>query len=754
MAIGHSYYRYDALGKVTGATPYPGDLTAENLLHAKVLFSNRPHARMLAINLKAAKAVPGVVGIFTAEDVPLNERFLDIRDHPVLVGLGSNIPYSDISRWEGDQVAIVVAESEEAAAEARDLIYIEWEDLPLIVDMDSAMKDEYLLHPSYGSNILQHSKIRKGDMAAGWAAADVIIEGSYDVPSQEHAYLQPEAALSYVDEEGRITVQVGGQWLHEDQLQVAHALGLPVEKVRIIYPAIGGAFGGREYVTLQIVMGLATWRLSEKGEMRPIRAIWTREESIIGHTKRHQASIKTRWGATKEGKLTAVSAQVKVDAGGYNSSASTSVANCLHMSLAGPYQIPNAHLDTYTVYTNNVPGGAFRGFGVPQAAFVAENQINKLAAALGIDPVEIRLKNALHDGSEFITQTVMPKGVSLPEVIEKCAAEADWHNRMHNTSSKEAQIGRLSFKSMHSLPSHLSAIRRGCGLACGFKNIAFSFGFPERCEATIELDGGAEIERAVLYHAGADIGQGAHTIFKQMVAEAVGISIERVELIASDTATSGDSGATAASRLTWMAGNAIQGAAEKAKEAWNNEDRPAIGHFRYVPPKTQSLHPETGVGFPAMTYGYVAEYVEIAIDIETGLINVERVVCANDVGKAINPNLIEGQIEGAVVQAYGYTVTENLQMKNGHILNPRLSTYLIPGIWDIPEQVESVIMEIPDPLGPWGARGMAEMPFIPLAPAITAALYDATGVWFDEIPLTPSRVVAKLREHGIGSEQL
>ena len=752
MAIGHSYYRIDALGKVTGATPYPGDLTPEKLLYAKVLFSNRPHARMVAMDLKAAKAVSGVVGIFTAQDVPVNERRLAVRDQPVLVGLGNQMPYSDVSRWEGDQVAIIVAESEEGAAEARDLIRIEWEDLPLVPDVDSAIKDECLLHPSHGSNILQHSKIRKGDMAAGWDAADVIIEGTYQVPYQEHAYLQPEAALSYVDKEGRITVQVAGQWTHKDQLQVAHALGLPLDKVRIIYPAIGGAFGGREDATLQIVMALATWRLSERGEMRPIRAIWTREESIIGHPKRHRVSIKTRWGATKEGRLTAVFAEAKIDAGAYNCSSSTGVASCLHISLAGPYQIPNAHLDTYAVYTNNVPGSAFRGFGIPQAAFVAENQMNKLAVALGIDPVEIRLKNVLRDGSEFITQTIIPKGVSLPEVIEKCAAEAGWHNRLHNPSSNQhVPGGKRLFKSMHSLPPHPSAIRRGCGLACGFKNIAFSFGFPERCEATIELHGGAEIERVVLYHAGADLGQGAHTAFKQMVAQAIGVSVKQVELMVSDTANSGDSGASAASRLTWMAGNAIQGAAQKAKEAWRNEDRPAIGHFRYVPPPTESLHAETGVGFPAMTYGYVAEYVEIAVDIETGHINLERVLCANDVGKAINPNLIEGQIEGAVVQAVGYAVTENLQVKNGHILNPRFSTYLIPGIRDIPQQVESLIMEIPDPLGPWGVRGMAEMPFIPLSPAMTAALYDATGVWFDEIPLTPSRVVAKLREHGIGA---
>ena len=253
MAIGRSYYRIDAPGKVTGATLYPGDLTRENLLHGKVLFSHRPHARMVAMDLSAAEAVPGVVAIFTAKDVPLNEYGLIIRDQPVFVGLGNDMPHSDVSRWEGDQVAIIVAESEEAAAEARDLIRIEWEDLPIVTDVMTAMKDEYLLHPKHGSNLLEHDKIRKGDMTAGWAAADVIIEGTYEVPYQEHAYLQPEAALSYVDEKGRVTVEIAGQWAHGDQQEVARALGLSTDQVRIIYPAIGGAFGGREDMSLQIV---------------------------------------------------------------------------------------------------------------------------------------------------------------------------------------------------------------------------------------------------------------------------------------------------------------------------------------------------------------------------------------------------------------------------------------------------------------------------------------------------------------------
>lgn len=738
MAINQSIHRVDAPGKVTGQTLFPGDITPERLLHGKVLFSGRPHARMLAIDLSTAEAVPGVVAILTAKDVPVNEYGLNIPDQPVLVGLGSDKPYSDISLWEGDQVAFVVAESERAAAEAARRIKIEWQELPVVGDVFEAFRDETILHQEKGTNILQHYKIRKGDMAAGWEAADVVVEGEYVLPYQEHAYLQPEAGLGFIDEDGRITVVVAGQWTHEDQAQIAHALSLPLERVRVVYPAIGGAFGGREDMSIQIVLGLAAMRLQEMGIDRPVRVIWSREESIIGHHKRHRAVIKTRWGATREGKITAVEAEAIMDAGAY-AYTSTKVLGNLQLMVAGPYEVPHAHIDSYAVYTSNVPGGAFRGFGGPQGAFAAEGQMNRLAEALGIDPVELRLRNVLREGSLLTTQAVMPPGVTITQVIEQCAAEADWFNKNGRQETANPQ-----WSSYATLPPDPAVLRRGRGFACAFKNVGFSFGFPERCEATIELRGTAEVERAILRHAGADVGQGAHTVFRQMAAEALGLPVEKVELDMSDTASSGDSGSASASRMTWMAGNAIRGAAERALQAWVDEDRPAIGHFRYAPRETQPYDPETGVCDPNITYGYVAEVVDVVVDVETGHLHLERVVCANDVGKAMNPNLVEGQIEGGVIQAFGYAVMENLQVVDGKIHNPYLSTYLIPGILDIPDRVQSVILEIPDPQGPWGARGMAEMPFMPLAPAITAALHDATGVWFDELPLTPERVLAAL----------
>ncbi len=743
--IGKSEFKSDAIGKVTGDTLYPGDITPEDFLRAKILFSGKPHARMIKIDASQAEALPGVIAVFTAKDVPVNEYGLTMFDQPVLVGLNdsgrSDVP-ADVSRWEGDQVALIVAESEEIAAQARGLIEIEWEELPVLTDVATAQRDETILHPQKGTNVYSQLKIQKGDMEQGWAAADVVIEGEYETPYQEHAFLQPEAALSYMDDAGRVTVEIAGQWTHEDQEQIAHALDLPAEQVRVIYPAIGGAFGGREDMSLQIVMALAAWRLYQRGETRPIRCIWSREESVIGHHKRHRSFVKTKWGATNAGKITAVEAEVIMDAGAYNYTSNKVLGN-FHLCVSGPYDIPNAKINSYAIHTNNVPGGAFRGFGAPQGAWVAENQMNKLAAKLAIDPVEIRLLNSLQEGSEGVFMEKMPAGVTMPQVIKECAVNAGWtpHSPILDPQPP------TPFSPFQSLPPNPNSLKRGRGFACAYKNVGFSYGFPERCEAIIELHGETEIERVVLHHAGADVGQGAHTVFRQMTAEAVGVSPDKIELILSDTADTGDSGSVSASRMTWMAGNAIIQAADKALSAWSDEDRPAVGEARFTPRPTTTLDPVTGKGDPNITMGYVAQAVEIAVDVETGHIMVERVVCANDVGKAINPNLIEGQIEGAVAQAYGYAVTENLQLEDGHILNPRLSVYLIPGILDIPDQVNSVILEYPDPQGPWGVRGMAEMPMIPLAPAIAAAVYDATGVWFDDFPMTPGRIVAALSKH-------
>jgi len=732
--FGHSVTRVDAPGKVKGETFYPGDINLPNQAYMKILFARRPHAIIHWIDTSKAEKMPGVLAVFTAKDVPVNEYGLIMNDQPVLCGPGSTKLYADRVCFIGDQVALVVAETEEIAAEALNKIVVDYEDLPVVTNpLDGMKSDATILHPDRGSNIFCHYRIRKGDVEAAFAQADVTVEEDYQTPAQEHAYLQPEAGLSYVDPEGRVTVIVAGQWTHEDQAQIAHALGMPAENIRVIYPAIGGAFGGREDMSVQIVLALAAWRMNQMGINRPVKIIWNREESIIGHHKRHPYYIHSKWGATKAGKIIAAQVELIADGGGY-ACTSTKVLGNATLLCTGPYEIPNIKVDAYAVYTNNVPTGAFRGFGGPQAAFSAESQINKLAELLEMDPVEIRMRNLLKEGSLLSVGTPLPKGVTMDLVLAKCAEKAGWQPTSNGWAYKPKPENQKT-------PPH---ILHGLGLGCGFKNVGFSFGAPEQSIATIELQGGTEIEKAILYHAGADVGQGAHTIFSQMAAEALQIPLEKIHLVVSDTLLTGDSGSASASRMTFMAGNSIKGAAEMALQKWKNEERPATATYTYRPPKTTPFDPETGKSEPNFAYGYVAEAAEVEVDTETGQVRLEKVICVDDVGHAVNQNLVEGQIEGAVVQAEGYTLLENLIEKNGQVLTPTFSTYLIPTVLDVPDEVESIILEYPDPIGPWGARGMAEMPYLPFAATVIAAVHNATGVWFNDFPLTPERVLKGL----------
>jgi CO/xanthine dehydrogenase Mo-binding subunit len=724
--IGQSIKRVDAVGKVTGEALYPGDINLDNQAYMKILFANRPHAIIQKLDTQAAEALQGVIAVFTAKDVPVNEYGLIMPDQPVLCGPGSSKIYAERVRFVGDQIAVIVAETEEIAAQARDLIEVEYEDLPVISDPLEAMKPEaILLHPERGSNTLVNYRIRKGDIEAAFKQADVIVEGEYRTPAQEHAYLQPEAGLGYIDDEGRVTVEVAGQWTHEDQEQIAHSLGLPLDKVRVIYPAIGGAFGGREDMSVQIVLALAAWRLHQRGIDRPVKIIWSREESIIGHHKRHPYIIRTRWGATREGKLLAAEVDVIADGGAYAYTSAKVLGNATLM-CTGPYEIPNVKVDSCAIYTNNIPGGAFRGFGGPQGAFAAECQMNRLAEALAMDPVEIRLRNVLREGSLLSVGTPLPAGVTIAQVVEECAREGGWVQS--GEGWKRTQEGWITWPRWSGESGE--HIRRGIGFACAYKNVGFSFGAPEHAWATVELHGGAEIERVVLHHAAAEVGQGAHTVFTQMVAEAVGVPLEKVHLIVSDTAHTDNSGSVSASRMTFMGGNSIRGACELALEKWSAEERPAIGVYKYRPPATTPFDPQTGKSEPNFAYGYVAQALALEVDMETGHVRIIDVISTDDVGHAVNPQQVQGQIEGAVVQAAGYAILENFVQQAGIVQTQHLSTYLIPTVLDVPDYVRSIILEYPDPIGPWGARGMAEMPFLPLAPAVMAAVHDATGVWF------------------------
>lgn len=731
--IGQSIKRRDTYAKVTGSANFPGDFYDPEQLVMKILFSERPHAIVKKVDVSEAENLNGVAAILTSKDVPCNEYGLMKPDQPVLCGPGSSKKYGDHARCVSDQIAVVIAETEVIAEKARALINVEYEDLPIITNIDEAIKDGAVkIHPDAGSNIYSEFQIKNGDIKSGKQLSDFIIEDIYETPVQEHAYLQPEAGYGYIDEEGRITILVAGQWAHEDREQIAHALSIAEEKIRVIYPAIGGAFGGREDMSVQIVLALAVMKLHERNINRPIRIIWSRKESIIGHHKRHPYKLKLKLGSTKDGKLTFLEADITADSGPYIYTSNKVLANATLM-IVGPYHIPNVSVESRAVYTNNLPNGAFRGFGAPQACFAIEMQLNKMAEAIGLDPVELRLRNTIKEGQLTAVKSPLPKGITIDKVIEQCAARSGWKKKdgtfklVSKTSAKQRKHKLL-----------------GIGFASGYKNVGFSYGAPESCWANVELHGKKKIEKLILRHAGAEVGQGAHSAFIQIAADAANVSLDKVELTASDTALTGDSGSASASRMTFMAGNAIIGAANKALEKWGNGERPAKSTYVYKPPKTTPFDVETGACTPNFSYGYVAETVEVEVDTETGKIKIINVVCANDVGKAINPIQVKGQIEGAVVQAAGYVLLENFIQEDGFVKTDNLATYLIPTIMDIPNKTVSLIIEEPDPIGPAGARGMGEMPFIPFAPAVLSAVHDATGVWFNSFPLTEEVVLQGL----------
>lgn len=732
--IGQSVPRVDAKAKVKGEAVFASDMVMTGQAYMKMLMANRPHAIVKRVDTSKAEALPGVLTVLTSRDVPCNEFGYYTYDQPVLCGPGEK-PYSDRIRFVGDRVAAVVAETEAIAAEARDLIEVEYEDLPVVVDVEEAIHpDAPVLHPDVGSNVFGHHKLYNGDVEAGFLLADVTVESVLNTPAQEHAYLQTESGLAYMDEEGRVAVVSTGQWGAKDRKQIAHALGLVEDQVRVIYPMTGGAFGGREDISVQIIVALAALKLNRMGNPRPVKVVWSREESILGHCKRHPFRIFTRWGATKDGKIVAAEVKMLADGGAYKFTTSIVTSNSVLNSL-GPYEIPNVKVDAYDVYTNNVPRGAFRGFGGPQGVYCAEQMVNKLAEALGMDPVELRMRNLAKEDSLQTTGAPYPPGVTIREVTQACAEGAGW-----STAPGRWTLAHPRVKVDPERPN----LRRGLGMACAHKNVGFSFGYPENCTIGIDLYGGAGIERAVIRHGASEVGMGAHTVITQMAADALSLPLEKIELVSTDTAQVKDAGSVSASRMTFFIGNAIKEGAEKALAMWANEERPVHLDYTYWPHQTTTPDPETGQCDPNVAYAYTAQAAEVVVDMETGQVKVEKIYCAIDVGKAINPQQVVGQIQGGLVQSVGYAVMENFVEREGQVLTHDLSTYLVPTVLDIPDEMNIMVLEIPDPRGPWGARGLGEVMNMCLAPAVTAAVHDATGVWFDQFPLIPEEVLNRI----------
>jgi CO/xanthine dehydrogenase Mo-binding subunit len=642
---------------------------------------------------------------------------------------------SDVVRYQGEPVAIVAAEHPELARRAARRIVVDYEILKPVTDMERALEAGDAQVHQFG-NILRHVRIVHGDPEA---TADVWVDGYYETGMQDQAPLGPEAGLAIPAEDGGIDLYVSTQWLHVDRQQIAPCLALPEEKVRVFLAGVGGAFGAREDVSMQIhacMLALYTGR--------PVKMSYGREESFYGHVHRHPSRIWMRTGATSDGKLVNARIRLLVDGGAYASSSSAVIGNASTFA-AGPYEVPNALIEGTCVYTNNPPCGAMRGFGAVQACFAHEAQMDKLARLLDMDPVEIRLKNALRTGSVLPTGQVIQGSAPVREVIERCAAlplpPQDPGGRRDPITLPGGVAGNVG---------RGESIRRGVGFAVGYKNIAYSEGFDDFSEARVTVSRGADGEPvAEIHSAAAEVGQGVHTILSQIAREELGV--ENVVIHPSDTFV-GSSGSSSASRQTMMSGGAVQLAcravmSELAKRAGHDPpldvgahlDEPVTATRTHHHRETQPLD-EDGQGDVHVTFAFAAERAVVEVDTDLGLVRVVQIAAAQDVGRAINPQSVYGQIEGGTAQGLGLALMEEIQLKDGVVKNASFTDYLIPTILDMPP-VLSELVEDPEPDVPFGAKGVGEPSTIVAPAAIVAALRDATGRELNRIPVKPDDLV-------------
>jgi selenium-dependent xanthine dehydrogenase len=743
--VGHRMPRPDARAKVTGEAIYAADLYFDDMLYAKVLRSEYPHARLLSVDASRARALEGVVAVLTADDVPgAKNHGLAREDWPVLA--------YDKVRYVGDAVAIVAAESQEIAEQAANLIGVRYEPLPVVSSADAARTaGAPLIHEA--GNVLEHIELSRGDVEGGFAEADVVVEEEYRTPRGDHAFLEPEAAVGLIDQDGRVVVYVGSQIPFSDRSQIAASLDIPVDQVRVIQTEVGGAFGGKEDIAGQIHVALLA-----KATGRPVKLVYTREESMIAHPKRHECSIRLKTGAREDGTLVAAQALILGDSGAYASLGPHVMTRVATHSL-GPYDVPNARVDCYAMYTNNPPAGAFRGFGAPQAHFAAETQMDILAERLGMSALELRRKNAFRVGSVTVTGQKLRDSVGLLETIERVS---------------EAMQGQESLESRH------PGKRRGWGVACAYKNVGLGGGVADSAGVEVELfeDGHAQVRAGA-----AEVGQGIVLVLAQIVAEELGLEYEKVDVLVADTDLTPDGGATTASRQSYVSGNAARLAAtrlrenlagvvaealdvpptdlifrdgrveagdgkalsvEKAIRLALDEGRSLVASEVYTPPATVPLGQKGDTHF---AYGYATQAAQVEVDITSGQVRVLQVIAAHALGRAINPQAVEGQLEGGVVMGLGFALMEDFTMEQGRPRKTSLTKYRIPRATDMPEIV-GIIVEDRSAEGPYGAKGVGEITSIPTAPAIANAIYDAIGVRTYSLPVTPEELLAGLKRRG------
>lgn len=744
--IGKSVPRVDALEKTNGALKYLSDLTLEGTLWGRVLRAAHPHALIRRIDTARARALPGVAAVLTHADVRGLNRFGIARpDQPALC--------EDRVRYLGDAVALVAAQTEEIASDALALIDVEYEPLPVVDDPVRALApDAPAVHG--GGNLMHENEVSKGDVRAGFAESDVTLEHHFETQMFAHAFLELEGGTALLDpESGVITVWCAGQYPYRDQLQIARAIGWDPERIHVIASPIGGAFGGKDEITIQIYLAL----LAVACPGRPVKLTLGRGESMVAGTKRHPFLLDFRLGAKRDGTFTAFEADMVSDTGAY-ASLGGPVMNLAIEGAAGPYVFPHTRIRGRVAYTNNGFSGAFRGFGTTQSCFAQEQMIDMLAERLGIDPIELRLKNALHTGDLSAMNHEIWTSVGIEQTLLVARDSRLWRER------RERQRGRA-------LP-----LMHGTGVACEMQATGLGKGIPDFAGAHCDLlpDG-----RVIVRIGGIEMGTGVLTAYCQMAAEVLGLEMDRLRVAHGDTGETPDSGTTTASRSIYMIGNAVTRAAEDlakvlvafADERWGAGHRLEggclVGGAAPIPltevaeraaregnrlrGEGHFVHPESdrdfGDGLPHIMYSYCTQIASVDVDIETGEVRIDEVLSIPDAGRVINPQGVEGQSDGGVVMGASYALFEEVLMRGGQFLNANFTNYTLPTAVDCPRLIDTVIVENPEPTHAWGAKGIGETVTVPICPAIISAIHDAIGIRFSRIPVTPERVVAAIDAH-------
>ena len=748
--VGHKHLRPEAVEKVTGDAIYTDDLKFDGMLYAKAKRAMIPHGFLKKLDVSKAKALPGIVSVLTAADVPAEKNHgLVIFDWPVMVGVGERV------RYVGDALAIVAAETLEIADQALALIETEFDLQPVITNPVMARQDGVPQIHEKG-NLLKHIKVRKGDMDQGFAEADIVLEHTFHTPATDHAFIEPECSIAVPLPDGRMEIYVGSQIPYQDRTQVARVMGWPEERVRIVGQLMGGGFGGKEDV-----MGQIHTAMLANVTQRPVKLLFDRRESLLVHPKRHATQIRVKIGAKKNGRLVAAETELYGDTGAYASLGEKVMTRATTHS-AGPYDIPHVRADCYAMYTNNPPAGAFRGFGVTQSAFAVESMMDKLAEELNLDPVELRRMNALHVGSITNTGQELKESVGLVECIDRVDAEMRKHNSHPFTPRVDSANPNLV---------------RAWGFASAYKNTGLGGGAPDISGADVELyeDGTFQVRSSA-----AELGQGLVTVMRLVVSEELAVAPEKVRVLVMDTDLTPNGGPTTASRQTFVTGNASRYAAKTLRDqitasmAEKFDVRPeqirfedgivhVNGHslsyadvykemkgmgqqprvrYEYEAPKTQPLGTGGDMHF-AFSFGVQA--AEVEVNKLTGEVKVLKVISANDVGFAVNPLGLQGQVEGGVMMGLGNCLTEEFIVENGNVVTDQLARYRVPGIMLTPE-ITAIIVEHPIASGPYGAKGVGEISSIPTTPAITNAIYNAVKVRFDKLPVDQEVIARELWE--------